>query len=324
MQGVDPILGGKRGPVVLVAGAVAKPKPAIPAPTPEQAAPAADFVPIPAEPGKLILPETCDVSKIGKAPVKAGNGMHNLTYDGKPFEAQISATVSRSLSWYDNSLKTFVHKGTPPPGEKRLVCNFDLRQARLAHLPDAGDEAREQKRLHDFVKRVEQANFVQSVPGFVAKLGQKNLPNPVPYVPLYCASAIIGDIEEDPYYMDQNGNWYLKPLSFAVDIYFEPRNPALPNESLVSKETALFRIKSWDETSGVRRPIFEAGVWERDIVGGAPGVLVFKTGATNVTPQNKTKLSFVAKKLFVEETVWVGAGGGVAADPETAADGVSF
>lgn len=108
--------------------------------------------------------------------------------------------MSRSLSWWDNVDKKFINKGTPPPGEKRLGLNIDLRQARLAHLPNPSQEALEHKRLYDFIKRIEQQNFALATPGFVNKVGKKNLPNPVPYSGLYCASAIIGDIEEEPYY----------------------------------------------------------------------------------------------------------------------------
>jgi hypothetical protein len=51
-----------------------------------------------------------------------GDGLQNTTYDGKPFEAQITGSVSRGPSWWDNGEKAYTNKGTPPAGRLAPPC----------------------------------------------------------------------------------------------------------------------------------------------------------------------------------------------------------
>lgn len=123
-----------------------------------------------------------------------------------------------------------------------------------------------------------------------------------------------------------NGKWYLKPLSFALDVYFEPRSAAMPNEPLVSKESTLKRVTFEKDADGKRvsqQPsTITDGDWLVDAIGGCSGVVVIKTGTTKVTPQNKVKLSWTLKKAFLEPSTWGGQGNGGGSDDTT--DNVSF
>lgn len=152
----------------------AKPKPNVAPMTRDQMKPPADRQPVAETPGKLMSPESFDAALVGKKPVTRGDGLHSLTYNGQAFQAQITTTVSRALSWYNSATKKFevpnYKRGeTWPVGQKSGSINFDIREARLAHLEGASEQALAHKRLYDFVKTAEQANFELSVPAYVAK-----------------------------------------------------------------------------------------------------------------------------------------------------------
>lgn len=256
----------------------------------------------------IIKPETFNPAKLGVTPVKKGDGLHNLTYEGATTDFQIrGVTVSRpKLGWYDKNKKEYVWDLAPPVDTNKVVLNVDIRNARLAGRPDAPANANDMLAIFNMVDGIEEFNWLKSKDAFIKMVGINKLPQPVTRGPFTCNSNIVGEpLSADPYYVDEKTQEQkLKPLNISFDVYLKKRANA--TDPIVVDSAAAWKITGWTvnpDDATIRKPILEKGSFETDVVGGCPGYVRFNTGSSSVY-MNKLKVPLRLDETFMEPSTW--------------------